>query len=40
MNIRLSVDGGLPVLLASNTDGSEAIIVPNVTAKNCRILIQ
>jgi hypothetical protein len=30
------------ILLASNTpnDGSEAIIVPNVTAKNCRILIE
>jgi hypothetical protein len=30
------------MLLASNTpnDGSEAIIVPNVTAKNCRILIE
>jgi hypothetical protein len=30
------------MLLASNTpnDGSEAIVVPNVTAKNCRILIE
>jgi hypothetical protein len=44
VNIRLSVDGGatFPMLLASNTpnDGSEAIVVPNVTAKNCRILIE
>jgi hypothetical protein len=29
------------MLLASNlNDGSEAIVVPNVTAKNCRILIE
>jgi hypothetical protein len=29
-------------MLLSNTpnDGSEAIVVPNVTAKNCRILIE
>ncbi|PKH66911.1 propanediol utilization protein [Flavobacterium sp. ALD4] len=44
VNIRLSVDGGatFPTLLVSNTpnDGSEVIIVPNVTAKNCRILIE
>jgi hypothetical protein len=43
VNIRLSVDGGyFSMLLASNTpnDGSEAIVVPNVTAKNCRILIE
>jgi hypothetical protein len=41
VNIRLSVDGELLSLLASNTpnDGSEAIVVPNVT-KNCRILIE
>jgi hypothetical protein len=43
VNIRLSVDGDyFSMLLASNTpnDGSEAIVVPNVTAKNCRILIE
>jgi hypothetical protein len=41
VNIRLSVDGAtFPMLLASNTpnDGSEATL--NVTAKNCRILIE
>jgi subtilisin-like proprotein convertase family protein len=44
VNIRLSVDGGVtfPILLANNTpnDGSETIIVPNLTAKNSRILIE
>ncbi|MEZ7499333.1 M12 family metallo-peptidase [Flavobacterium sp. Arc3] len=44
VNIKLSIDGGLtfPTTLASNTlnDGSEAITVPNVNAKNCRILIE
>jgi subtilisin-like proprotein convertase family protein len=44
VNIKLSVDGGLtfPTTLASNTpnDGAEVITVPNVTAKNCRILIE
>lgn len=45
VDIRLSIDGGLtfPVILASNTpnDGSHTITVPgNITATNCRILIQ
>jgi len=44
VNIKLSIDGGLtfPATLASNTlnDGSEVINVPNVSAKNCRILIE
>jgi subtilisin-like proprotein convertase family protein len=44
VNIKLSVDGGLtfPTTLVSNTlnDGSEIITVPNITAKNCRILIE
>jgi hypothetical protein len=39
VNIKLSVDGGLtfPTTLVLNTlnDGS-GIIVPNITAKNCR----
>ena len=44
VNIKLSVDGGVTFLttLASNTlnDGSEVITVPNIIAKNCRILIE
>lgn len=44
INIKLSTDGGLtfPTTLAGNTpnDGSEVIAVPNITAKNCRILIE
>jgi subtilisin-like proprotein convertase family protein len=44
VNIKLSTDGGLtfPTILAANTpnDGSETITVPNVLAKNCRILIE
>jgi hypothetical protein len=28
------------MLLSTPNDGSEAIVVPNVTAKNCRILIE
>ncbi|WPR72104.1 zinc-dependent metalloprotease family protein [Flavobacterium sp. NG2] len=44
INIKLSYDGGLtfPTILASNTpnDGSEIVTVPNVTEKNCRILIE
>jgi subtilisin-like proprotein convertase family protein len=44
VNIKLSTDGGLtfPTILAGNTpnDGSEVIIVPATTAKNCRILIE
>ena len=44
VNIKLSTDGGLtfPTSLAANTpnDGSETITVPNVSAKNCRILIE
>jgi subtilisin-like proprotein convertase family protein len=44
VNIKLSIDGGLtfPTVLASNTpnDGSEIITVPNISAMNCRILIE
>jgi subtilisin-like proprotein convertase family protein len=44
VNIKLSTDGGLtfPTVLVANTanDGSQAIVVPNITAKNCRILIE
>jgi subtilisin-like proprotein convertase family protein len=44
INIKLSIDGGatFPIILASNTpnDGSETIIVPNITEKNCRLLIE
>jgi len=44
VNIKLSTDGGLtfPTTLASNTpnDGSENITVPNITATNCRLLIE
>lgn len=44
VNIKLSVDGGLtfPTTLVANTpnDGSQAVAVPNITAKNCRILIE
>jgi subtilisin-like proprotein convertase family protein len=44
VNIKLSTDGGLtfPTTLASNTpnDGLETITVPNITATNCRLLIE
>lgn len=44
VNIKLSIDGGLtfPTTLVSATpnDGSQVITVPNITAKNCRILIE
>ena len=44
VNIKLSTDGGLTfsTVLIANTpnDGSETITVPNVTATNCRILIE
>jgi subtilisin-like proprotein convertase family protein len=42
--IKLSTDGGLTfttiLKVSTPNDGSEVIIVPNVSAKNCRILIQ
>ncbi|MFM2368369.1 MAG: hypothetical protein RL619_669, partial [Bacteroidota bacterium] len=44
VNIKLSIDGGLtfPTTLVSATpnDGSQVITVPNITEKNCRILIE
>ncbi|WP_418264598.1 reprolysin-like metallopeptidase [Flavobacterium faecale] len=44
VNIKLSIDGGIsfPISLATNTpnDGSESITVPNITEKNCRLLIE
>ena len=44
VNIKLSTDGGLnfPTVLASNTpnDGSEIVTVPNISAMNCRVLIE
>jgi subtilisin-like proprotein convertase family protein len=44
VNIKLSLDAGQtwPVTLAANTpnDGSEVITVPNVTATNCRLMIE
>lgn len=44
VNIKLSTDGGLtfPIILVSNTpnDGSEQIIVPKISATDCRILIE
>ena len=44
VNIKLSTDGGLtfPITLISNTpnDGSQAIVVPAVTALKCRILVE
>ena len=44
VNIKLSVDGGLTfsTVLVANTpnDGNQNITVPNVIARNCRILIE
>lgn len=44
VNIKLSTDGGLtfPTTLRANTpnDGSEIVTVPNIEAKNCRLLIE
>jgi subtilisin-like proprotein convertase family protein len=44
VNIKLSTDGGVTfsTILAGNTpnDGSEVVIAPVTTAKNCRILIE
>jgi subtilisin-like proprotein convertase family protein len=44
VNIKLSTDGGATfpttLALATANDGSEAIVVPNIAAQNCRILIE
>jgi subtilisin-like proprotein convertase family protein len=44
VNIKLSTDGGLtfPITLIANTpnDGSQSIVVPDVTALNCRVLVE
>lgn len=44
VNIKLSTDGGVTfsTILSANSpnDGSETIMVPNITATNCRILIE
>ena len=44
VNILLSTDNGLTfsTILAENTpnDGSESITIPNITAANCRIMVQ
>ena len=44
VDILLSTDGGLtyPIVLKSNTpnDGSESIVVPDVTARVCRVMVK
>jgi len=44
VNIKLSTDGGLtfPITLVSNTpnDGSQSIVVPDVAALRCRVLVE
>ncbi len=44
VNIKLSTDGGLtfPITLVSNTpnDGSQSIVVPDVVALRCRVLVE
>ena len=44
VNIKLSIDGGVsfPITLASNVsnDGYENVVVPNITERNCRLLIE
>jgi len=44
VDILLSTDGGqtYPIVLSANTpnDGSENILVPNVTASNCRVMVK
>ncbi len=44
VNIKLSIDGGLtfPTILATSTlnDGTEQVTLPNISAPNCRIIVE